>query len=317
MEILNNQKAGIIKKASIIAICGNFALASSKIAVGIFSGSMAVVGDGIDTSVDVLISIMTLFVSRVIARPADREHPWGHGRAETVATAGLAFILFFAGLQLALNAGRSLLSGASREAPESAALFITLVSIAGKLLLAFNQFLMGKKANSAMLKANAKNMAADVAISAGVLVGLGLSIYFDKGMIDSVAALLVGFWVIKAAIGIFREANTELMDGCSTCEEKYKAIFEAVRSVDGAWNPHRTRVRSIAGFLDIDIDVEVDGALSVREAHEISTKIEAAIRAKVENIYDVMIHIEPYGEDNERSTEAYGLSENEIDLQNR
>ncbi|MDR2468647.1 MAG: cation diffusion facilitator family transporter [Spirochaetaceae bacterium] len=301
-------RALLIQQASIIALTGNLVLAASKITIGILAGSLAVVGDGIDTSVDVLISMMTLFVSRIIARPADEEHPWGHGRAETVATAGLSFILFFAGIQLVISAAQSLFTETARSAPEPAALVVTTVSIIGKLLLALNQYRMGARAQSAMLKANAQNMAADVVISVGVLVGLGFSIYFDIGMIDLIAALLVGLWVIKAAVGIFLEVNSELMDGGS-CREQYKAVFEAVHSVEGARNPHRTRIRSIAGFLDIDIDIEVDRNLTVHEAHKIATKVEEAIQARVENIFDVMIHIEPHGEENDAAKEAYGLNE--------
>jgi cation diffusion facilitator family transporter len=305
-------RAGIIKTASIIALTGNLLLAALKIAAGLAAGSLAVIGDGIDTSVDVLISMMALFVSRIISRPADAEHPWGHGRAETIATAGLSFILFFAGVQLVLNAASALLSSAPRAAPEPLALIVTLISIAGKLLLALNQWRLGKRAQSAMLKANAQNMAADVVISAGVLIGLGLSIAFNWGAIDSVAALLVGFWVIKASVSIFLEVNSELMDGGSG-REQYKTVFEAVHSVPGALNPHRTRIRSIAGFLDIDIDVEVDAALSVREAHKIATSVEEAIRLRVENVFDVMVHIEPHGEENGAALEAYGLTEKSLE----
>jgi cation diffusion facilitator family transporter len=306
-------RAHIIKQASLIALFGNAALAVAKIAVGIVSGSLAVVGDGIDTSVDVLISAMTLFVSRIIAMPADAGHPWGHGRAETVATAGLSFILFFAGIQLFINALGAILSESPHEVPAFPAVIVTLVSIAGKLLLALNQYRMGKKANSPMLTANAQNMAADVAISAAVLAGLGLSLYFKIGIIDTVAALVVAVWVLKAAVGIFREANAELMDGGSP-PEKYKAVFEAVRSVPGAVNPHRARIRRIAGFWDINIDIEVDRTLTVDEAHAIATRVEAAIRERLEAVYDIMIHIEPAGRSGNEENEGFGLKEESLDI---
>jgi cation diffusion facilitator family transporter len=302
-------RADIIKKASIISIIGNLLLAVAKITVGLISGSLSVVGDGIDTSVDVLISAMTLFVSRIITMPADEGHPWGHGRAETIATACISFILFFAGVQLFINAGSALLSEAPKEAPAFSAVIVTIISIIGKLLLAANQYLMGRKSGSAMLKANAKNMAADIIISVAVLIGLALSMYFNIGSIDSIAALFVGVWVIRAAIGIFTEVNSELMDGGSTpgC---YKDVFDAVHSVPGALNPHRTRIRRVAGFWDIDIDIEVDGNLSVRDAHKIANGVESAIRRKLEAVYDIVVHIEPAGEcDNE---EAYGLSEDNL-----
>jgi cation diffusion facilitator family transporter len=258
--------------------------------------------------VDVLIAIMSLVVARVISRPADEEHPWGHGRAETIATAILSFVLFFAGAQLILNSGTALISGAVHEVPAALALIATLVSISGKLLLSWTQYALGKKADSAMLRANAKNMAADVALSTGVLGGLALSMIFGIGAIDSVAALLVGIWVIKSAIGIFIETNVELMDG-STDTDSYKAVFEAVNSVNGAGHPHRTRMRRIAGFWDIDIDIEVSPNKTVLEAHWIAHQVEKAIKERVEGVYDIMVHVEPAGNLEE---ESYGLDEGVI-----
>ena len=310
-------RVALLRRASLVALFGNLMLAAAKIAAGIIAGSLAVVGDGIDTAVDVLIAAMQLFIAGITARPADAGHPWGHGRAETVGTAGLSFLLFFAGFQLILSSATDLLRGVEREVPEPAAIAVTLVSIAGKLLLALNQYRMGKKSGSAMLSANAKNMAADVLLSVGVLAGLVFSQLFNIGCIDSMAAMLVGLWVIKSAVDIFIGANTELMDGSDIDDMKgqYRAVFEAVHSVPGAGNPHRTRIRSIAGFLDIDIDVEVDGRLSVSDAHTIATQVENAIRLRLENVFDIMVHIEPAGDSSSVENEAYGLSEKTVDRQ--
>jgi len=298
-------KANIIRTASVTALAGNIALAAVKIGTGVYAGSLAVIGDGIDSTVDVLIAIMTLVVGKIIARPADEGHPWGHGRAETVATTLLSCLLFFAAAQLILNSGKNIIFGREQEVPSLPALIATLVSIAGKLLLAWSQYMFGKKADSLMLKANAKNMSADVLLSAGVLIGLGLSMTLKIGVIDSWAALLVGLWVIKSALGIFKEANTELMDGGSS-KAYYQAVFEAVKSVEGAEKPHRVRMRRIAGLWDIDIDIEVPGNKTVVEAHWIAYKVENAIKERVENVYDIMIHIEPEGN---LENEGYGLSE--------
>ena len=301
-------KARLIRIASLTALFGNAALAIVKIMMGISGGSLAVIGDGIDSSVDVLIAIMSLVVAKIIAQPADEDHPWGHGRAETVATSLLSFMLFFAGAQLILNSIQDILAGAQREVPSLTAVIGTVISIVGKLLLAWSQYMFGKKADSPMLKANAKNMTADVLLSAGVLAGLGLSMFFNIGLIDSYAAILVGLWVIKSAFGIFMEANTELMDGGSD-KEHYKEVFEAVKSVEEAGHPHRVRMRRIAGFWDIDIDIEVPPNKTVIEAHWISHKVEQAIKMRVENVYDIMVHIEPAGN---LEDEGYGLSEESI-----
>jgi len=298
-------KASLIRAASLTALFGNFALAVGKIWTGLYAGSTAVIGDGIDSSVDVLIAIMTLVVSRIISRPADESHPWGHGRAETVATTLLSCVLFFAGAQLILNSGRVIIFHEAHEVPSMPAVVITVVSIAGKSLLAWSQYMFGKKAGSPMLKANAKNMSADVLLSAGVLVGLGLSMFFNIGVIDSWAAVLVGLWVIKNALGIFMEANLELMDGGSN-RALYQLLFDAVNSVQGAGKPHRVRMRRIAGMWDIDIDIEVAPNKTVTEAHWIAHKVENAIKARVENVYDILVHVEPAGN---QEDEEYGLSE--------
>jgi cation diffusion facilitator family transporter len=303
-------KGRLIQIASITALVGNALLAGMKIIIGSLSGSLAVIGDGIDSSMDVLIAIMSLFVARVISRPADASHPWGHGRAETVATALLSFLLFFAGGQLIVNSLSAIINGEVREAPSFIAIVVTLISIVGKIGLAWSQHMFGKKAKSAMLIANGKNMAADVVISVGVLVGLAFSVLFNLGIIDLIAATLVGVWVIKSAIGIFLEANTELMDGGSE-KASYRKVFEAVASVPGAGNPHRARMRKIAGHWDIDIDIEVDPKLTVREAHGIATKVEQSIKANIDEVFDIMVHVEPAGE-GQFESEGFGLCEDEL-----
>jgi cation diffusion facilitator family transporter len=302
------EKASVIKVASLTALVGNFILAVLKILTGIFAHSMAVLGDGIDTSMDILIAVMTLIVSLVIVRPADKNHPWGHGRAETVATALLSMILFFAGGQLILSASLRLIQGSIPGIPGRAALVVTVLSIVGKIFLSWSQYIFGKRAGSAMLTANAKNMLGDVITSAGVLVGLECSMVFNIGAIDLITAILVGIWVIKNAIGIFLEANTELMDG-ATDDKAYRELFEAVRLVPEAGHPHRTRMRRIAGYWDIDVDIEVDPSLTVAEAHSIASRVEDAVKERIENIFDIMVHVEPVGN---KQAEGYGLTEEHV-----
>jgi cation diffusion facilitator family transporter len=299
------RKARLIHAASLTALFGNAFLAGVKIILGLQAGSLAVVGDGIDSSVDVLIAIMTLIVARVISHPADEGHPWGHGRAETLATAVLGGLLFFAGAQLILNSAGNLIQGTALKVPSPPAMAAALISIGGKILLAWSQYLFGKKANSPMLKANAKNMTSDVLLSAGVLGGLGLSYWLDLESADAVMAILVGLWVIKSAVGILAEVNLELMDGAGGAES-YQAVFEAVRSVEEAGNPHRARMRRIAGLWDIDIDIEVKPGLTVMEAHRIAQRVEKAIKERVEGVYDIMVHVEPAGN---QEDEGYGLTE--------
>jgi cation diffusion facilitator family transporter len=299
------EKTRIIRAASITALAGNAILAALKIGMGLYGGSLAVVGDGIDSSVDVLIAIMSLVVSGIIARPADEGHPWGHGRAETVATAILACLLFFAGAQLILNSAMNLIKGVTLTIPAMPALIATLVSMGGKGFLAAGQYVFSKRANSAMLRANAKNMAGDIILSGGVLLGIVLARGLSLSAIDSLMAILVGLWVMRSSVGIFTEANSELMDGAAGAES-YRMVFDAVRSVPEAGNPHRTRIRRIAGLWDIDIDIEVAPHLTVLEAHWIAHRVERAIKERIEGVYDIMVHVEPAGN---MESEGFGLRE--------
>src|SRR5574344_527587 len=124
-----------IRQAGIIALVGNAILAAIKLVIGIYAKSFAVVGDGIDSSTDVLIALVTLVISGIIARPGDEEHPWGHGRAETTATMALAYIIFFAGGELVVSSIKQLISGCITESTSSVAIIAALVSITGKSLL--------------------------------------------------------------------------------------------------------------------------------------------------------------------------------------
>lgn len=305
MEAQNNDKTKSLRIAAITALTGNAVLAFLKIIAGIFSKSSALIADGVDSSADVFISIFTLVVVRIISKPADTEHPWGHRRAETIATAFLSFILFFMGAQLIVNSMSRLISGGEQAVPSLIAVIVTLISIIGKILLAWSQYILGKRANSAMIKANSKNMASDVLVSIGVLAGLIISGITGSAYADTVIAMLIGVWIIKTAIGIFLEVNRELMDGNSDIEP-YRVIFDAANSVEGAFNPHRARIRSIAGFWDITFDIYVDPKCTITEAHSIASQVESQIKLYLENVFDIVIHVEPFGDN---SIETFGLSE--------
>lgn len=310
----SDNRIKLVRIASLISLIGNIIICTAKLAIGIYANSLSVIGDGLDSAADVAVSIMALAVSFIIGRPSDKEHPWGHQRAETMASLILAFIIMIAGVQLFITAGGKLINVYKNSVilpmPHILAIIVTLSSIAVKLLLALSQSIIGKKAGSMMVQANAKNMTNDVILSISVLAGLAISRFFNAPFFDAVTALLVSLWIIKSGIELFMELNVELMDG-NTNDILYKQLFEAVNSVEGVHNPHRARIRRMASLLDIDLDIEVDAKMSICEGHCIAEKVTSAIKAKIENVYDVMVHIEPYGIHN-CEEEGFGLSEKDI-----
>lgn len=298
---ITGSRNNILRTASLVSAVGNAVLAVSKIVVGFLSGSLAVLGDGIDSATDVLISIAMMVTARIINRPPDKKYAFGYEKAESIATKLLSFVIFYAGVQMLISSIQTIISQEQRVLPGTIALYVTLFSIAGKLSLAWYQFRMGKKTDSSLLKANAINMRNDVIISLGVLLGLAFTFIFGLPILDVITGLLISVYIIKSAIAIFMESNVELMDGVKD-ENVYSKIFEAVDTVHGASNAHRVRSRQIGGMYMINLDIEADGNITLNEAHDIAEKIEKNIRQSIENVYDIVIHVEPKGHcmDNEK-----------------
>lgn len=287
-------KEKILLRSSWVSTIGNAVLSVLKIVIGLVSGSLAVLGDGIDSATDVVISIVMVFTARIMNRPPDRKYVFGYEKAEGIATKILSLVIFYAGVQMLVSSVEHMFSSEPREMPAVIAIYVTVLSIAGKLGLALYQYRQGRRINSSMLMANAVNMRNDVLISTAVLVGLGFTFVLEMPVLDAVTGLVVSLFIIRSAIGIFMDSNVELMDGVKD-EMVYAKIFEAVERVPGASRPHRVRSRMVGNLYLIDLDVEADGNITLFDAHEIAEAVEESIRQSVEAVYDIVVHVEPAG----------------------
>ncbi|MEX0988414.1 MAG: cation diffusion facilitator family transporter [Bacteroidales bacterium] len=301
-------KKGIIY-ASWISIAGNALLAILKLVVGFISGSFAVIADGIDSATDIISSIVTLVAARVILKPPNIKFPYGYVKADTVATKVLSMFIFLAGSQLAISAVERLLRQNVDTIPSMIAIYVTVFSMVGKILLSLYLKSTGKNHNSDMLKTMGIHMRNDMLISFTVLLGLLATIIFKIAVVDKIIALGISLFIMFEAIRIFLKSNTELMDGIED-SDLYNKLFEAINKVEGAYNPHRTRARKIGSSYMINLDIEVDPLMSVRTAHDIAKEVENVIKKNIENVYDVMVHVEPMG--NLESDEKFGISEKDV-----
>jgi cation diffusion facilitator family transporter len=302
-------KDNILIRTSWISTIGNTILSVFKITVGLLSGSLAVLSDGIDSATDVVISVVMVFTARIIQRPPSWKYVYGYEKAEGIATKILSLVIFYAGIQMFISSVQKIFSPAPRELPAAIAIYVTLFSILGKLGLAFYQYRQGRKINSPMLIANAKNMRNDVIISLSVLLGLCFTFMLKLPILDSITGLFVSLFIIRSSVGIFMDSSVELMDGVKDISV-YNKIFDAVDRVPGATNPHRVRSRLIGNLYMIDLDVEADGNISLNEAHSIADAVEQSIKDSIENVYDIVVHIEPFGK--HHSAEKFGISKTMI-----
>jgi cation diffusion facilitator family transporter len=295
----------LIVQASWVSIGGNALLSVLKIVIGFLAGSLAVVADGIDSAGDIVASALTLVTAFVITRPPNLKFAYGYERADTIASKILSFIVFFAGAQLLISTIHHLTEGISREIPGLLAIYVTVLSILGKAFLAWYQWRVGKKTGSLMLQANGRNMLGDVVISLAVLTGLFFTFILKMPVLDTVTAMLVSIWIMWVAVKIFRDSSLELMDGVED-ETVYERIFSAISKVHGVHNPHRARVRKIGHRYIVAVDIEVDGEITVNTAHRVAHQVEEEIRRELEDVYDVMVHTEPLGDD--ATDEKFGIS---------
>ncbi len=280
-----------------------------KITVGLIAGSMAVVADGVDSASDILTSVITLITAHIMSRPPDIRYPYGYERADTIASKALSFVIFFAGAQLAISTVTRLLDGVQAEVPSLFAIWVIIASIVGKLLLALYQFKVGKSTGSSMLIANARNMQSDMFISVAVLTGLIFTVALEMPIIDTITALVVSIWIMATAVRIFFQSNRDLMDGLDS-PEIYKEVFRLINDVDGVYNPHGARIRKSGNKFVIEVHIEVDGSKTVTEAHAISQEVEQVIHKNIKDVYDVIIHVEPYG--NIEKDEKFGVSSKDV-----
>lgn len=288
-----------------VSLAGNLLLSLLKIITGSLSGSLALLGDGLDSASDVVTSLIILITTPISARPPTTKYAYGHEKAENVATTILSFIIFFMGAQMLVTAARKLIHPDETQLPQTIAIWVTIASILGKLLLALYQFHQGKRTNSPLLKANAINMRNDVIISTGVLLGLVGAHLLKTPILDPLTALLISIYILYTAVQIFREANLILMDGLSDTTI-YDRIIAAVEAVPGAHNPHRIRSHRIGDLHNIVLDIEVDGTLPLADAHRIAQTVENSIKQTIDNIYDIVVHVEPLGYTHDE--EKFGVS---------
>lgn len=299
-----SERSRSIQRAALLCVIVNAVLAAAKLLGGWMGDSLAVLGDGIDTLADVGMGIATIYAARVMARPPDRDHPYGHARAEAIATKAMAFIIALIGVQLGITSAGQLIEGAPRTPPLAIAAWATVASLIGKALLVVMLAWYAKRIESGLLRATAVNMRSDLLLSAGVLAGLLVTAITGIATVDTVIGLLVSLWLARSAWQLFRSANHELMDGVADTS-LYQEILEAVETVEGASNPHRIRARQHGSAWLIDLDIEVAPDLTVAAAHVIARAVEDAIHQRLDNVYDIVVHIEPEG--NVENDERYGV----------
>lgn len=311
------KRTRLIRFVYIISILVNGGLALAKILAGVFGSSMALLGDGIDSLGDAAFASMGLYTAKLLLQPPDPMHPWGYGRIEAIATKVLGMIMIFAGGQLAITAAWSIWENWQTHhyrAPQIITLYVSGISVPVKLALAGMKYRSGKRINSKMLIADARNMLNDSVLSASVLVGLSLTILSNMPVLERFLSVAIGLWILYGGGTTFFESSRELMDRNENIE-LYRHVFEAVTTVPTFSKPHRVRIRKINNLYEIILDVLAPPWLRLDEAHILVEQAEHAIRQHIPEIFDIVIHLEPQDIATDHSAdEGFGMSPEILDM---
>ncbi len=285
------------KRVAWISIWSNIILTVGKIVIGIIASSDALFADGIHSAADVFAAVIVLLVLKVSSKPADLEHPYGHGKAEVIVSGVIGILLLLVSLYIVYEGVAGFFHPI--ETPSMIAFWIALFSYVAKECLFRYSMNVGKRVNSKAIEAVAYDHQADIVASLAAAIGILLSYLGDKLGItfllygDKVASIFVAYLIFKIAREMLTEAFHILIERNVQPEmmEQFEAVilsFEEVRRID------RIRAREHGHYIIMDIRISIDQDKTIKEGHDLSREIKNSLKEKFDHIEEVLIHLNPY-----------------------
>ena len=285
------------------SIC-NLALLVFKFAAGIIGQSAAMIADAVHSLSDFITDIIVLVFVRISNKPQDKDHDFGHGKYETLATAIIGAILFFVGIGIFWNGATSIwdfIHGKQLEEPGLIAFYAALVSIVLKEVLYRYTRIVGEKTRSKSTVANAWHHRSDAMSSVGTAAGIGGAILLGEGwrVLDPIAAVVVSFFIMKVACSLLKPCIDELIEK-SLPDDTEQEITDIILSFPEVSNPHNLRTRRIGNNCAMDVHVRMDGNMTVARSHAVTREMEQKLRELLGKGSFISIHVEPAGEGGSR-----------------
>ena len=279
-------------KATYFSIIGNVCLSIVKGLAGFFGNSYALIADAIESTTDIFSSLLVLFGIKYSSRPADENHPYGHGRAEPLITFLVVGFLITSATIIAYESISNI--NTPHNLPESWTLIVLGLIIIWKEYSFRLVMKKSKESNSSSLRADAWHHRSDAITSVAAFIGISIALLFGKGYesADDWAALFASGFIIYNSYLIFRPALSEIMD-----EHLYDDLVDEIRKVslqvDGIIDTEKCFIRKAGMKYHVDLHAIVDADISVREGHELAHNLKDTLRMQISELGHVLIHIEP------------------------
>ena len=285
----NEQKA---IKATYFSIFGNASLAIVKGLAGFFGNSYALIADAIESTTDIFGSLLVLFGLKYASRPADKNHPYGHGRIEPLITFLVVGFLIFSAIIIAYESIKNIQT--PHELPKSWTLYVLGAIILWKEISYRLVLKKSKETNSSSLKADAWHHRSDAITSVAAFIGISIALFMGKGYetADDWAALFASGFILYNCYLIFRPALGEIMD-----EHVYDDLLEEIKqvsqSVEGVKGTEKCFIRKSGMKYHVDLHALVDAEISVKKGHDIAHDLKDTLRREIPQLGHILIHIEP------------------------
>jgi cation diffusion facilitator family transporter len=302
-ELSRNGRYRATRFVTVVGAVVNALLTVTQIFTGWLFQSQALIADGVHTLSDLVSDGVVLFAAGKASASPDRDHPYGHGRIETLATIIVGLLLALAALSIAWSAGQRLLAWETLAGPAPPALAFALVTIVAKEGLYQYTMRVARRIQSPMLQANAWHHRSDAISSVVVLFGIGGALA-GWPWLDAVAALVVAVFILHMAWRLMFRSAAELIDTALEPEQVEK-IRAAIVAVPGVKSAHMLRTRKLGGEAAADVHIQVAPRISVSEGHQIADEVYRAVIARMATLRDVTVHVDP--ENDEEQLRTVGL----------
>lgn len=280
-----------IRKVTLIGSLVDLVLGVVKIAFGYVTGSQALIADGVHSLSDLATDFLVLFAAKHAHREADEDHPYGHGRIETLATVALGVALLAVAVGISIDAFRRMLTEQNLLHHGTWALGIALLSVVSKEAIYHYTLRVARRLRSNMLHANAWHSRTDAISSIIVVIGVGGAMA-GFSYLDAVAAIAVALMIAKIGWDLLWTSLQELIDRALE-PEQVEDIRLRILDVDGVRDCHMLRTRMSGGDSLVDVHIQVDPVLSVSEGHQIGESVRKQLISEIDHVADVTVHIDP------------------------
>ena len=283
----------VANRVAFVTIFENVLLALGKLIAGLIGHSSAMISDAVHSASDVFSTIVVLIGVKLSSKESDKEHPYGHERLECVAAIVLAMVLLLTGLIIGYDAIKNILGGNYKEltAPTVLALVAAIISIVAKEAMYWYTRYYAKRIDSSALMADAWHHRSDALSSVGALIGIGGAM-LGYPVMDSIASLVIFFFIAKAAYDIFKDAIDKMVDHACD-EETEKAIYDAVLEQEEVLGIDMLQTRIFGNKIYVDLEIQLDENYTLKKAHDIAEEVHEHIEQNFPKVKHIMVHVNP------------------------